>query len=79
LFRGLPLRHDEKPEEIQNPFFSDGPIERMILMAQIPASNIEVLMAEVRWIKLKNHLILILAAAFLLLLAMNCVPECPPP
>ncbi|HPJ30819.1 MAG TPA: hypothetical protein PLZ42_05455 [Methanothrix sp.] len=48
-------------------------------MACLSASNIGVMMAEVRWRKFRNHLILIGAAVLLLLLAMNCIPECPPP
>jgi len=50
----------------------------MILMVYLSASNIGVLMAEVGWRKFRNHLILIAAAVLLLILAMHCIPECPP-
>ena len=52
--------------------------DEMILMAYLSSSSLETHMAEVGWRKFRNHLILIAAAVLLLLLAMYCVPECPP-
>jgi len=47
-------------------------------MAPLSTSSLEVLMAELRWRKFKDHLVLIAAAVLLLILAMHCIPECPP-
>lgn len=47
-------------------------------MSRPSDSSIDALKAEVGWKIFQNHLILIIAAAILLLLAMHCIPECPP-
>ncbi|MDD2638216.1 MAG: hypothetical protein PHO60_04510, partial [Methanothrix sp.] len=51
--------------------------DEMILMVYLSTSSFGTLTAEFGWRKFRNHLILI-AAAVLLLLAIYCIPECPP-
>jgi hypothetical protein len=53
--------------------------EEMKVMPFMEASNLEAGIAEGRWRKLRDHIILVTAAAILLLLAILCIPECPPP
>jgi hypothetical protein len=48
-------------------------------MSRPSDSSIDALKAKVGWSILQNHLILIASAVLLLLLAMHCIPECPPP
>jgi hypothetical protein len=53
--------------------------EEMNVMPFMEASNIEAAISDVRWKKLRNHIILVTAASILLLQAIHCIPECPPP
>jgi hypothetical protein len=48
------------------------------MMAYLSYSSIDIFVDEAGWRRFRYHLILLASAALLLLLAIYCVPECPP-